>query len=96
MLWWIAALLLLILALDVIVKSTGASPKPPSPADWSGNRQRTGSYPAFGGNVSYLADALGTPPIRSFEWNHCTWSQRELGATNQDLLEYLYSGAALS
>jgi hypothetical protein len=27
MMWWIAALLLLILALDVIVKSTGASAK---------------------------------------------------------------------
>jgi hypothetical protein len=46
--------------------------------------------------ILLLADALGTPPIRSFEWGHCTWSQREPGATNQGLLEYLYSGAALS
>jgi len=31
MMWWIAALLLVFLALDVVVKSTGASAKPPSP-----------------------------------------------------------------
>ena len=34
--------------------------------------------------------------MRAFEWYDGTWFQRELGATNQDLLEYLYSGAALS
>ena len=31
MMWWIAALLFVFLALDVVVKSTGASAKPPSP-----------------------------------------------------------------
>lgn len=30
MMWWIAALLFVFLALDVVVKSTGASAKPPS------------------------------------------------------------------
>jgi hypothetical protein len=32
-----------------------------------------------------------TLPIRAFDWNHC-----KLGGVDQDLLEYLYSGAALS
>jgi hypothetical protein len=30
-------------------------------------------------------------PIRAFEWNH-----RKLDEIDQDLLEYLYSGAAFS
>ncbi len=35
--------------------------------------------------------ALRTLPIRAFQWNH-----RELDEIDQDLLEYLYSGAAFS
>ena len=36
-------------------------------------------------------DPLQTLPIRAFERNHC-----KLGGIDQDFLEYLYSGAALS
>jgi hypothetical protein len=36
-------------------------------------------------------DPLRTLPIRAFEWNHC-----KLDEIDQDMLEYLYSGAALS
>ena len=88
MMWWIAALLFLILALDVIVKSTGASAKTAisSSTEFIGavadNRSvPTHEFPAFGGNVSTIGRRFRTPPIRAFEWNRCTWSQRVLGVT---------------
>jgi hypothetical protein len=40
---------------------------------------------------SHSQDPLRTLPIRAFEWNHC-----KLDEIDQDMLEYLYSGAALS
>jgi len=39
-----------------------------------------------------LPAPLRTLPIRTFELNHC----KLCGGIDQDLLEYLYSGAALS
>jgi hypothetical protein len=45
----------------------------------------------FGPAILVTQDPLRTLPIRAFEWNHC-----KLGGIDQDLLEYLYSGAALS
>jgi len=59
MMWWIAALLFLILALDVIVKSTGAFGKTAisNSTEFIGAVADNGSVPthefgAFGGNVS--------------------------------------------
>ena len=100
MMWWIAALLFLILALDVFcqvdrrVGKTAIS----SSTEFIGAVADSRPVPTqhLAAMSPQLADTLGTLPILSFEWNDCTWSQRELGATNQDLLEYLYSGAALS
>ncbi len=40
---------------------------------------------------SVANDPVRTLPTRAFEWNH-----RELDEIDQDLLEYLYSGAAFS
>ena len=86
----------------------GFAAKPPSPSSSeiiravADNRTLpTHAFPAFGGNVSLLADALGTPRIRANGTTApglgVTWCDyQETWCDYQDLLEYLYSGAALS
>jgi hypothetical protein len=74
--------------LDVIVKSTGASAK----TAISSSTEFIGAV-ADSRPVPTQHLAAMSPVGRRF---NCTWSQREPGATNQGLLKYLYSGAALS
>ena len=67
-------------------KVTWLVDRPPAPQDFDSLLGGLGVKAA-----AAAADPLRTLPIRAFEWNHC-----KLDEIDQDMLEYLYSGAALS